>query len=380
MARQKIANLHDDEYEHPFDHKALEALEKTPMLDTTIKKVWERVGEDFLRVYYTGSSLRITEKNYPDLMALHREAYDILNMTGSIGFYMAQDPYPNAFTIGVTNPVIVLTTKLVDLMQPDEILFVIGHEMGHIKSRHMLYQQTAEILTMLGSVVGDLTLGVGNLVTYGVRVPLLYWSRMAEFTADRAGLLACQDISVATSVNMKFAGIPEKYCDNPPVETFLEQAEEFKNLNEDTLNKTFRLVLEANPFFGMTHPWTVLRAAELLKWQESGGYGRVLARETYDPATMGSAVTGLSCAKCGAALSPRARFCKGCGTPVAPPAPSAPVAPACPSCGALLSPDDAFCPECGRRVAGAGAPLLCRHCGAPLRGGEKFCGSCGQRV
>jgi Zn-dependent protease with chaperone function len=385
MARQKLKNLHDDEYEHPFDHKALEALEKTPALDTILQKLWEKVGENFLRVQYTGSCIQVTENNFGNLYALFKEVKAILNVPGDIELYLMQNPYPNAFTIGVENPIIVITTKSVDLMNDDELVYLIGHEMGHIKSKHMLYQQTANLITMFGGFVGNLTLGIGDIITTAVQVPLLYWSRMAEFTSDRAGLLTCQDIRVATSVNMKLAGLPEKYMDNPPVDSFLAQAREFKDYDYNTLNKLFRLFTELNPWQGMTHPWTVMRAAELMKWIDEGGYERVLSRQTFDPATMSDAIRNPVCPKCNTELKPGKKFCHNCG---APQETDTPVTPAgvCPACKAEVQPGKKFCHNCGapqeQGTGPAPAPAAvpaCPACGTPFAGDAQFCQNCGKK-
>ena len=51
---------------------------------------------------------------------------------------------------------------------------------------------------------------------------------------------------------------------------------------------------------------------------------------------------------------------------------------ACPKCGAELTPGAKFCGECGTAVAAAPKPL-CAGCGAELHG-AKFCPQCGQSV
>jgi ribosomal protein L40E len=48
------------------------------------------------------------------------------------------------------------------------------------------------------------------------------------------------------------------------------------------------------------------------------------------------------CRSCGAALSPGARFCAACGTPVD---------ASCAACGAVLPPGARFCATCGHAVA-----------------------------
>ena len=51
--------------------------------------------------------------------------------------------------------------------------------------------------------------------------------------------------------------------------------------------------------------------------------------------------SGLKCPACGASVSPKAKFCSECGTPLA---------HKCASCGTELKPSMKFCPECGAKV------------------------------
>jgi hypothetical protein len=131
---------------------------------------------------------------------------------------------------------------------------------------------------------------------------------MSEFTADRAGLLACQDIDAAIRVLMKLAGVPRKHFNNMQRKSFLEQAKEFQELDYHTLSKTWRVWQTLQ----MDHPWTVLRAAELMRWVESGHYQAVLDRKTATeemPPVVGQGV----CHQCGGQLSGTETFCPACG-------------------------------------------------------------------
>ncbi|QYZ78074.1 M48 family peptidase [Methanofollis formosanus] len=280
MPREIIAGLHDDEYEHPFDHQALRALEATPGLNTFITKLWEHVGENALRVLYTGNGVRVTPQNFPHIHELFSEAREILNVNYEIDLYIQQNPWINACTAGIEKPVIILNTQTVDALTDDELLYIIGHEMGHIKSRHLLYKQTADILQVMGGVISEITFGLGDVVMTGLKVALLHWSRMTEFTADRAGLLACQDINVAAGASMKIAGVPLKYMDQVNPRDFIKQARDFDAYDYQTMNRFIKMYVMYNPAFEMTHPWTVVRAAELMKWIEAGEYLDVMTRKT----------------------------------------------------------------------------------------------------
>lgn len=107
--------------------------------------------------------------------------------------YISWDYSINGFTAGSENPIIGLTSGAIDLLTDNELRYVLGHEVGHIKSGHVLYQTMAEVIPIIGDILGTATLGIGGIIGTGLQLALLYWWRMSEFTADRAGLLACQD-------------------------------------------------------------------------------------------------------------------------------------------------------------------------------------------
>jgi hypothetical protein len=136
---------------------------------------------------------------------------------------------------------------------------------------------------------------------------------MSEFTADRAGLLACQNPNVAIQVMMKWAGMPMKHFDSMNFDTFVEQAKDFDNLDYDSLNKAVKFFTILNS----THPWTVLRAAELIKWIEAGDYLKVLKRETRD--RLYKLYTGESvfCRHCESKIEVTDKFCPSCGCQLA---------------------------------------------------------------
>lgn len=71
---------------------------------------------------------------------------------------------------------------------------------------------------------------------------------------------------------MKMAGMPIKQFDDMKYQTFIQQAKDFKQLDFDGMNKIIKTISIADD----SHPWTVMRAAELLNWIESGEYEKHL--------------------------------------------------------------------------------------------------------
>lgn len=308
MERKKLYQLQSREYEHDFDRKALETLEGTPGLEKLVRKINKHGVERGFRLGYTGSNIKVTPKNFPDIYKLLEVACDLLGLIDVPDLYIEWNYDINAMAVGSENPIIILYSGAIDLLTPDELLYIIGHEVGHIKSGHMLYHDMAIIIPFIGEVIGSATLGIGSLVSSGLELALLYWVRMSELTADRAGLLACQDINVALSALMKMGGVPKNFYDKMKIEDFIEQAKEFQGYDYDTLDKIAKIAL----IMVETHPWTVMRAHELLKWTESGQYDTLV--EKHSSVEMISGTSGkMPCLKCGFELSGQEKFCPGCG-------------------------------------------------------------------
>lgn len=145
-------------------------------------------------------------------------------------------------------------------------MFVIGHELGHVKSNHMLYHMMAQSIPMLVRLIDSIP--CSEIAAIPIQLALYYWYRMSELTADRAGLLCCQNKDAAIRALVKMAGMPVKQFTNMDCKAFIRQAQDFKQLDFDDMNKIIKLISIATD----SHPWTVMRAAELLKWIESGDY------------------------------------------------------------------------------------------------------------
>ena len=206
VKRQRLHGLHSADYEHPFDRQALESLEKMPGLDRLLREVFEHYVERIYRIQYTGSHLKVNERNFPELHKTFRDTCEVMSLPVVPELYVAWQFQVNAMTTGTERPIVILHSGAVDLLSENELRYVIGHELGHIKSNHVLYHTVARVLASLSGVA----LGIPGLLTSGVRTALLHWMRMSEFTADRAGLLACQSPQAAYNAKLKMAGSTEE--------------------------------------------------------------------------------------------------------------------------------------------------------------------------
>ena len=255
------------EYEHPFDRKALKALESAPGLSMVGKFITKNTIEKIYSIQYTGSNLKVTKDNYPNLYEYLEYSCQILNLSFIPDLYIQWGYDINACTIGSEFPIIVLNSGLLDLCSDDEILFIIGHECGHIKSNHMLYHMMAQIINNIIELVPT-----GSLIAAPLKFALYYWNRMSEFTADRAGLLCCQNMKAVISAFIKMSGLPIQQYSNIDPKSFVEQAKQFQQLDYENMNKIIKMILISQA----DHPWTVIRAAQLIEWVDSGDVKKII--------------------------------------------------------------------------------------------------------
>ncbi len=97
-----------------------------------------------------------------------------------------------SYCVDDQEPLIVVTSLMVERMTPGELKAVIGHECGHTHNNHGIYQTAASILANLG--VGGLAIMPGyrtlaRIASMGVDMLLQMWGRAAEVTADRAAMV-----------------------------------------------------------------------------------------------------------------------------------------------------------------------------------------------
>ena len=269
-----LPGLSVEEFRHPNDARATEALKKIPGLDKVMAKILEYGLERLYYVDNVASNLRVTPRMFGRLHRSLTWACKILDVPEP-EMYVTVDGEPNAFTYGHTRPFITLTSSLIDMLGDEELFYVIGHEVGHIKAGHILYGTMARNISAVVTLLGQATLGFGALLGQGLVIALYEWYRCAELTADRAALLCVQDIEPAHTALMKLAGGTTRLAAEMDREEFLRQVRAYEDVDRSTLDKAYKVLLT----LWRTHPFALQRAKEIDTWY-GDGYGELMERRT----------------------------------------------------------------------------------------------------
>ena len=164
----------------------------------------------------------------------------------------------NAYTFGLDSPkVVVLESALLQVMDADEMAFIIAHELGHVRLGH----------TWLNSLVGGLAGIPSPASAFGLmQLAFLWWNRSCEHSADRAGLLATgrPDKAISALVKLATGGRAQSPAQ---LQSALQQVEAHAADVGEQLAEALA-----------THPRMARRISELRRFAASPAYQRLAAR------------------------------------------------------------------------------------------------------
>jgi len=149
-----------------------------------------RVFKERERGRLLGNAVKVSNRQFSRINGIANECSQTLGIVPP-QVYIVNSPHLNAGTFGTDEEsFIVIHSALVDQYTDEELRFVIGHECGHIHNSHVVYLTTLHFLRL----VAEAYLG---LIVMPAILPLNAWSRRAEITSDRAGMLCSKDTHVA---------------------------------------------------------------------------------------------------------------------------------------------------------------------------------------
>lgn len=328
------------EYEYGPDHSARAAMAALWPIKVLVRWAIQRFSEPTVRGNLLGSAVKVSDRQFPAIKRVTDVCRRMLSV-GDVDVFIATSSSLNASTYGVGGrAVVVLTSGLVETLDPDELHFVLGHELGHIKSDHVLYLTIIQFLKQgVASIpmVGASLLDLLNFV-------LLPWHRNSEVTADRAGLVCCQSLQTATRTLTKLS---------------LGSRELFERIDLDEFLGQYRDLRDGGSWgeYMQIHPFVLTRIRMLQAFQDSPGWHRLMlrARHPHRP--------WVPCYYCGGGMT-LLEFDRPLDSL------------ACPSCSHTLFPEELPCPHCGapihpvdptRGVAG----LVCQGCSRPYFMGDE---------
>lgn len=192
-----------EDYEHPLDRSGLKRFRKLGPLREGAKMFIKKVTEPMIHANLLGSSVLVSATQFPRIHRIAEACRLILDLPPVdifIGRSSSNANLATALTWGTEEQCcIFMEVDQFEHLSDAELRFLLGREMGHIKSRHLLYLTIAR--TLSAGFASHKTLAVILLPIFNQF--LVPWQRAAVLTADRAGLVCAQDLVAASACLLK---------------------------------------------------------------------------------------------------------------------------------------------------------------------------------
>jgi Zn-dependent protease with chaperone function len=254
------------DYEHPSMQKMNQLLRGSVMLRKTAESLSKKVGKPWYES--TFNSILATEKRYPRVYELGRIAAQRLVVKELPSVYVELDRGYQSATYGSEHDAFVnVGSFLPRFLNDQELLFVLGHEVGHLACQHALWTTVSMFLVgqqrsnlMAEGVMGFLSNPL-KIVESGVESIVTNWMRVADFTADRAALLVVGSFDTAKRAIFLLHLKSRKELDEMDIDEWVSQAE----AQDQSMSKLSQMMTSATPYLGT-------RLIELRKFAQSPQY------------------------------------------------------------------------------------------------------------
>lgn len=202
-------------YAYVSDRTTRKAFEKIRPVELAVAAT-VRSYKQFGKNQMLGQAVRVGPRQFPRVNELAVQCAETLGIAPPT-VYITNQPTLNAMTYGTNDDSFILIhSALVDHLSDAELRDVIGHECGHIHNNHVVYLTTLHYLQTLSSLVTQ-------YLVYPALIALRAWTRRAEITCDRAGLLCSRDLKVAEKSLAKLALGSQKLYEQLDLEEFVSQ-------------------------------------------------------------------------------------------------------------------------------------------------------------
>jgi Zn-dependent protease with chaperone function len=200
---------------------------------------------------------QVTSEDTPALAALAQRCMQRIQ-PGDVEIYVAPSEQLNAYTFGLSTPrVVVMYSELFRIMDEDELCFILGHELGHVALGH------TRLNSLLGGMAG---IPSSSSATAVMSLAFLAWNRACEYSADRAGLLACGKPEKAITALIKIVAGPQALS-----RSGMELAYRQIDAQDDTLLGSLGEALGS-------HPMIIRRIEQIRSFAGSAAYRRLVQR------------------------------------------------------------------------------------------------------
>jgi len=238
----------------------------------------------------------VTEEQFGWVKKDVQRCAEVLHLPEIPFIFIVGDQVMYAEIVNFHDPFLLLSSDLIEKSDPAELRFVIGRELGHLKCDHIFYH------TLFSGGLSSMDFVLGKWVQELVKsflgkisdLILADWVLASEISADRAGLIACQDLAAANRALINFRLAVPANMVAISAEDYLKQAkivdqkrqiilEKLPTTAQDAINNW-----EKSSQLKLAQPFLFARFKALQEYANSEAYQKLLSAKSDSPNSVDS--------------------------------------------------------------------------------------------
>ncbi len=229
-----------DQFRYTFDN--LDELSITKNQDTETKTSYNNPQLKSL----LSTSVKVTPEIFPKVAETIDQVFERLKLKNNFNFFITANHLQTQALCAMmpqsSNAEIIITSKMIDLLNGEELQSVIGHEVSHFYYQHSLYPSPNQARTKTEFL------------------NLLHLSRAAEISADRAGFLGSGSLEYSLRSMLKItSGLGDQHLQFN-FSAYLNQLRELTEIKGDqtqlySTHPTFLNRMQALIWFSMSREY-----------------------------------------------------------------------------------------------------------------------------
>ena len=253
------------DFTHPLEIARLDTLKKNKTFNLILNGLGSTHANLTTIAQIPDRCFAVTPETFPKLYSLYQIAKNRLDIQKDYSIFCNMDYTRNAKTVGTNEDcVIVIDSSCLEDFSEEQLIALIGRELGHIKMQHVSYLTAFNFMDALfGFLPEFISRFLDSVLVNVVKGLLIEWMLAAEYTADRASAIAAESIQPVMQNHLMACGI-ETAAESADYERYMQidlpNLDGVDNVKKAIMTETLR----AFPI-----PFVIPRMKELAKWSTS---------------------------------------------------------------------------------------------------------------
>lgn len=216
---------------HILQDAAFEKYRDGVSFQKDIEKTYDETEYKIRRPDLLGKTVRVTEKQFGNVWKILKELY-AAEGGSPVPVYVYEEYFYGAESYGISEPWIEISAKTIADFTEEELKFVLAREVykiadGVTKQKTMMEERFKLIKKFAPDGMEEVSRHAFN-----------HWYRLANYSADAYGYLACGNIKAAVHAVLKMVLNSITLAEQLDIREFIAQASEINKLDDVTYNHT----------------------------------------------------------------------------------------------------------------------------------------------